>query len=586
MCPVFATRPYSHLAVILRLRAQRVMLRISQSILLILAMCCAFVGQRVKADTTRDPLLMAITMPSGKEQVDAVRALIGLEDAAIVPALNAWRAGELFLVTLADGTIIPALLEPAVRHVSSATGDQLAAVSYREGTVVKDPVSGRVLIFGPRELKALDTSAQLRRAIRDVLEVAGVSDPRPQVRRESIERLGQSRKTEYLPLLKQRLQVEKIPVVKQALREAIALIQLADEILEVRLLAISTLGDAHSLSGAARFKEMLAPGAMTLEAREAAALKSALLKIEAHWSRVNTAGNFFRGLSAGSVLLLISLGLAITFGLMGVINMAHGELMVVGAYATFVTQNVFVSIFGANSSAFHLYFIFALPVAFVAAALVGLVIERGVIQFLYKRPLESLLATWGVSLVLQQSFRLIFGPANVQINAPSWLQGGATFMDVAFAYNRLFVIGFAGFVVLGVWLVLNRTPLGLLVRAVMQNRQMAACIGVKTTHVNMMTFGFGSGLAGLAGACLSQLGNVGPSMGQLHIIDSFMVVVSGGVGNILGSVIAALGIGTVDQLLQPVLGAVMGKILVLFAIILFLQWRPGGLFPTRSRSLD
>jgi urea transport system permease protein len=301
---------------------------------------------------------------------------------------------------------------------------------------------------------------------------------------------------------------------------------------------------------------------------------------------VNFFGNLFRGLSAGSVLLLIALGLAITFGLMGVINMAHGELMVVGAYSAYVVQKLFVSLFGFNTIGFDFYFIAALPVAFVAAALVGLVIERGVIQFLYKRPLESLLATWGVSLVLQQTFRDIFGPANVQINAPSWLQGGTAFHDVAFAYNRLFVIGFAGLVVLGVWLVLNRTPLGLLVRAVMQNRQMASCIGVRTTRVNMMTFAFGSGLAGLAGACLSQLGNVGPGMGQLHIIDAFMVVVSGGVGNVLGSVVASFGIGTVDQLLQPVLGAVMGKILVLFAIILFLQWRPGGLFPTRSRSLD
>ena len=301
---------------------------------------------------------------------------------------------------------------------------------------------------------------------------------------------------------------------------------------------------------------------------------------------MNFFGDLFRGLSAGSVLLLIALGLAITFGLMGVINMAHGELMVVGAYSTFVVQNLFVSAFGAESLAFHFYFIAALPVAFAAAALVGLGLERGIIQFLYKRPLESLLATWGVSLALQQTFRLVFGPANVQINAPAWLQGSASLNDVLFAYNRLFVIGFAALVVFGVWLALNRTSLGLLVRAVMQNRQMASCIGVRATRVNMFTFAFGSGLAGLAGACLSQLGNVGPGMGQLHIIDAFMVVVSGGVGNVLGSVAASLGIGTVDQLLQPILGAVMGKILVLFAIILFLQWRPGGLFPTRSRSLD
>lgn len=538
-------------------------------------------------EVSKDALQDAIMQPAGKAQVDAVRALVGIEDEALVPTLNAWRVGELYLVPMADGTNVPGTLAPANKYIPSAAGDQWVALGMRDSAPIKDSASGGILVFANKQLKPLDTSAQLRRAIRDVLEVAGVADPKPTVRRESIERLGQSRKPEHLPLLKQRLEVEKVAAVKKALTEAIAFIQLADETLEVRLLAITTLADAHSLAAAARFKEMLASeSGTTLAARESAALKSALLRIESYWSRVNVAGNFFRGLSAGSVLLLIALGLAITFGLMGVINMAHGELMVVGAYATFVTQNIFIRFFGVESAAFNLYFIAALPVAFTAAALVGLVIERGVIQFLYKRPLESLLATWGVSLVLQQTFRLIFGPANVQINAPSWLQGGATFMDVAFAYNRVFVIGFAGLVVLGVWLVLNRTPLGLLVRAVMQNRQMAACVGVKTTQVNMMTFGFGSGLAGLAGACLAQLGNVGPSMGQLHIIDSFMVVVSGGVGNILGSVIAALGIGTVDQLLQPVLGAVMGKILVLFAIILFLQWRPGGLFPTRSRSLD
>ncbi|MBC8011770.1 MAG: urea ABC transporter permease subunit UrtB, partial [Burkholderiales bacterium] len=463
------------------------------------------------------------------------------------------------------------------------------AIAIADGKAIADPASTATppspLLFVPKQLKPLDTNPQLRRAMRDVLEVAGVSDPSPTIRRESIERLGQSRKPEHLPLLQARAGIEKVPAVKQALVEAIAFIQLADASPEVRVAAINTLAEAHSLAGASRFKEALA-ATPAPNPEEIAAMRAALKAIEGHWQIVNFFGNLFRGLSAGSVLLLIALGLAITFGLMGVINMAHGELMVVGAYATFMVQNLFASVFGMSTTGFDFYFIAALPVAFAAAALVGLVIERGVIQFLYKRPLESLLATWGVSLALQQTFRLVFGPANVQINAPSWLQGGTALADVAFAYNRLFVIGFAILVVAGVWLVLNRTPLGLLVRAVMQNRQMASCIGVRTTRVNMMTFAFGSGLAGLAGACLSQLGNVGPGMGQLHIIDSFMVVVSGGVGNVLGTVIAALGIGTVDQVLQPVLGAVMGKILVLFAIILFLQWRPGGLFPTRSRSLD
>jgi urea transport system permease protein len=559
--------------------------------LLVASVVCVSALRSQPVDTeapARARLVSALLAPAS-EQVAAVRALVGLEDEAITPVLTAWRSGELFLVPLPGSAPVPATLAPAPDHLPSAPADHFVAIAVSTGAPIPDPASTisppAPLLLAPKQLKPLDTTAPLRRAMRDVLEVAGVSDPRPKIRRESIERLGQTQKADHLPLLRARLEIEKIREVRSALDEAIALLELGDASPEVRLAATAKLGDLHSLSGAARLAERLAATPAPPEA-EAAALRLAIREVEAHWQVVNFFGNLFRGLSAGSVLLLIALGLAITFGLMGVINMAHGELMVVGAYATFVTQNIFVSVFGAGSAAFNAYFLAALPVAFLSAALVGLVIERGVIQFLYKRPLESLLATWGVSLALQQTFRLVFGPANVQINAPSWLQGGATVYDVAFAYNRLFVIGFAALVVLGVWLVLNRTPLGLLVRAVMQNRQMASCIGVRTTRVNMMTFAFGSGLAGLAGACLSQLGNVGPSMGQLHIIDAFMVVVSGGVGNVLGSVIAALGIGTVDQLLQPVLGAVMGKILVLFAIILFLQWRPGGLFPTRSRSLD
>jgi urea transport system permease protein len=530
------------------------------------------------------PLIRALLETDSRAQVAAVRALVGVEDAAIEPALTAWRAGELFLVPLSDGTRAPATLAPA-----TPGSDQRPAISVATGEPLVDPATGERVFVSDGSLKPLDTTNLLRRAIRDVLKVAGVSHPSPTVRRESIARIGLSRDVEHLPLLQARLEKEKVPAVRSALTTAIAFIQLGDESLNVRLGAIKVLGESRSLAAASVFKERLALPPSAPDAPntiEAAALKKALRSIEGHWARVNFAGNLFRGLSAGSVLLLIALGLAITFGLMGVINMAHGELMVVGAYATFVTQNIFASIFGAGTTGFDFYFLAALPVAFVAAALVGLLIERGVIQFLYRRPLESLLATWGISLALQQTFRLIFGPANVQINAPSWLRGGTTLLDVAFAYNRLFVIGFALLVVFGVWLVINRTSIGLLVRAVMQNRQMASCIGVRTTRVNMMTFAFGSGLAGLAGACMSQLGNVGPGLGQLHIIDSFMVVVSGGVGNILGAVIAALGIGTVDQVLQPVLGAVMGKILVLFVIIIFLQFRPGGLFPTRSRSLD
>ena len=283
---------------------------------------------------------------------------------------------------------------------------------------------------------------------------------------------------------------------------------------------------------------------------------------------------------------MAALGLAITFGLMGVINMAHGEIIMVGAYTAYVTQNLFTHWFGAAGPGFDSYFLAALAASFVIAGLVGLGLERGIIRFLYRRPLESLLATWGVSLVLQQVFRHIFGAANVQVSSPTWLSGSFVVNDVLLAYNRLFVIAFAVVIVVGTFLILTRTSLGLQVRAVMQNRAMASALGVRTDRVNMLTFAFGSGLAGMAGACLSQIGNVGPSLGQNYIVDCFMVVVLGGVGSLVGSVWAALGVGVTDQILQPWLGAVMGKITVLSAIILFLQWRPAGLFATRGRGLE
>jgi urea transport system permease protein len=236
---------------------------------------------------------------------------------------------------------------------------------------------------------------------------------------------------------------------------------------------------------------------------------------------------------------------------------------------------------------FQSYFLIAIPLSFLAAAVVGIGLERSVIRFLYRRPLESLLATWGVSLVLQQLFKLTFGSNNVQVGSPVYLSGNWTYNDIIFGWNRVFVIGFAALIVAGVWLVLTKTPLGLLIRAVMQNRNMASCMGIRTERVNMLTFGLGSGLAGLAGAFLSQIGNVGPSMGQNYIVDCFMTVVVGGVGNIAGTVFSALGIGLADQSLQQILlNPVLGKILVLVAIILFLQWRPAGIFVTRSRSLD
>jgi urea transport system permease protein len=438
-------------------------------------------------------------------------------------------------------------------------------------------------------LEKLKTDAERDKAIKVTLDLFALGNPNPKMRRDAVTKLGQELNPDYLPHFESRLKVERVKEVQKALAEAVALTKTASEDEAVRLAAIETLRAMKSIN-ALTFLEKLKTDAERDKAKFGdatfLAAKRAVSEIESYIAVGNIFGTAFRGLSLSAVLLVAALGLAITFGLMGIINMAHGEIMMVGAYTAYVTQNFFKSWFGASGIGFDCYFIAALACSFVIAGLVGLALERGVIRFLYKRPLESLLATWGVSLVLQQIFRHIFGAANVQVSSPSWLSGSFVVSDVLLAYNRIFVIFFAVLIVFATYLLLTRTSLGLQIRAVMQNRAMASALGVRTDRVNMMTFTFGSGLAGMAGACMSQIGNVGPGLGQNYILDCFMVVVLGGVGNLVGTVSASLGIGVTDQILQPWLGAVLGKISVLAAIILFLQWRPAGLFVTRSRSLE
>jgi urea transport system permease protein len=311
------------------------------------------------------------------------------------------------------------------------------------------------------------------------------------------------------------------------------------------------------------------------------------LSLRAIESRLTTGemiGRVFSGISLGSVLLLAALGLAITYGLMGVINMAHGELMMIGAYATYVVQNLFHSF---APGAFDMYLLAALPVAFATSALVGMALERSVIRFLYGRPLETLLATWGISLILIQSMRTTFGAQNVQVENPSWMSGGIhLFSNLVLPWNRIVIIGFAAAVVVLIWTLLTRTRLGLFVRGVTQNRPMASCLGVPTGRVDTYAFGLGSGIAGLAGCALSQIGNVGPDLGQSYIVDSFMVVVLGGVGQLAGTVYAAVGLGVVNKFLEAWSGAVLAKIAVLVFIIVFIQKRPQGLFALKGRMAD
>ncbi len=533
------------------------------------------VTARAEADdaTARNLLAKAILSANVKEQVELIGKLAETESEIAPTVLNAWREGKVFVHEAPDGQKVPFL-----RTNGKAT-------RIDDGSPIE-----------AHETAPVESTTKLRKAMKNTLDVLTIAGPDPQGRRAAITKLGMTQNAAYLPVFQARLAAEKDPSVVTSLREAIAITQIAGSDNAAKIAAIDYLAKNRVI----RSLDLLKKLSGDPDPQVAAAATKAVTNIEGYLRWVELWGTLFRGLSLGSILLIAALGLAITFGLMGVINMAHGEIIVVGAYTTYMVQNifgagVFLSFFGFNLNipGFHFggalyesYFLFAIPISFLVAAGVGIALERGVIRFLYSRPLESLLATWGVSLVLQQLFRLIFGANNVQVYSPSWLSGNFTVSDVLLGWNRLFVIGFAIAIVVLVWLLLTRTPLGLLIRAVMQNRDMAACMGVRTERVNMLTFGLGSGLAGLAGAFLSQLGNVGPGLGQSYIVDCFMTVVVGGVGNLVGTIYSALGIGVVDQALQPFLGPVMGKITVLAAIILFLQWKPGGLFPTRSRSLE
>jgi urea transport system permease protein len=528
-------------------------------------------------------LVAAVLAEDAAAQITQVRTLAETPDPGVEQGLTAWRLGNLYVYEAPDGARIPFLLDSTTDADGKSRGVRLL-----DGEPLKD-ASGKPVLFVAADLTAVDTDSRLRKAIKTTLDLFALGNPNPKMRRDAVLKLGQEQNLDYLPHFDARLKSETHPEVRKALEEAAAITRLISDEPSDRVAACTELQALRSLNGLT-FLRALEKDARSGAARQgpavAAAAHAAVLAIEDYMRWGNLFGTAFRGLSLAAVLLVAALGLAITFGLMGVINMAHGEVMMVGAYTTFVVQNLFQSWFGASGAGFECYFPVAIATSFVAASVVGLALERGIIRFLYSRPLESMLATWGVSVVLQQVFRHIFGAANVQVGSPGWMSGSFVICDVLLAYNRLFVIAFAVLIVFGTWLLLTRTSLGLQVRAVMQNRAMASCVGVRTDRVNVMTFAFGSGLAGMAGACLSQIGNVGPSLGQNYIVDCFMIVVLGGVGSLPGTVSASLGVGVTDQILQPWLGAVMGKITVLAAIILFLQWRPAGLFATRSRSLE
>ncbi len=388
---------------------------------------------------------------------------------------------------------------------------------------------------------------------------------------------------DQLPLLTQRLAAEKDDGVHAVLAQAVAGLQIADSNPQVRLQAVKLLGETSDPQTQAVLERLSQPQNEP-DATVRAAASDGLKQIKHRLVLGDLLGQAFTGLSLGSVLLLAALGLAITYGLLGVINMAHGEMLMLGAYATWMVQTLFQR-FAPEWLAF--YPLLALPVAFFVTAAIGMALERTIIRHLYGRPLETLLATWGISLMLIQLVRMLFGAQNLEVANPPWLSGGLQVLpNLVLPYNRMAVIVFVFAVLFLTWLLLNKTRLGMNVRAVTQNRAMADCCGVPTGRVDMLAFGLGSGIAGLGGVALSQLGNVGPELGQGYIIDSFLVVVTGGVGQLAGTLVAAFGLGILNKVLEPQIGAVLGKILILVLIVLFIQKRPQGLFAFKGRVID
>ena len=478
--------------------------------------------------------------------------------------------------------------DPGAARVLQALADGGLQVSggrvvIVDGEQVLDAATGAPLRPAPQERDDVTVNNRVRRELGVALAAFRLLSPDRAARLEAAQALGGATTPAMAPLLARALEQERDPQIRSLLELAHAEATLLSSDPAARRAAVRALGKSDS----ARVRSLLV---RLLDARnepDPQVRSEARSSIDAISSRLawgEIAGQIFSGISLGSILLLAALGLAITYGVMGVINMAHGELLMIGAYATYAVQGLFQRHL---PRALDWYVVAAVPAAFLSAALVGVVMERTVIRFLYKRPLETLLATWGVSLVLIQGARLVFGAQNVTVANPAWMSGALEpAANVVLPWNRIVIVGFALAVLAAVLLFLRRTRLGLFVRAVTQNRPMASCVGVSTRAVDTLAFALGAGIAGLGGLALSQVANVGPDMGQAYIVDSFMVVVLGGVGQLAGAVGAALGLGIAAKFLEGWAGAVIAKIAVLVFVIVFIQKRPQGLFAPRGRYAD
>ena len=459
-------------------------------------------------------------------------------------------------------------------------------VLIQDGDATKDAITGKTVAADGAQPVTLNN--MLRSKVSGALSGSQLDSIDLETRRAAINALLQNPDPSMKPLIDAQRAKETDPGLKKKLDTLWAMTALHNSDPATRLEAVQLVAARHDLDMNELLRPLIAkkPDGTFVESddRVRAAAQAGIDELDAIQRRSAIAGTLFAGLSLGSVLLLAALGLAITYGLIGVINMAHGEFLMIGAYATYVVQNLFQRY---APGAFDWYPLLAVPASFAAAAVVGMVLERLVLKHLYGRPLETLLTTFGVSLILIQATRMIFGAQNVQVSNPAWMSGGVTVLpSLILPYNRLAILAFSLIVVGIAWAVLTKTRLGLFVRAVTQNRRMAACVGVKTARVDSYAFAFGAGIAGLGGCALSQIGNVGPDLGQSYIIDSFMAVVLGGVGQLAGTVIGGFGLGLISKAIEPFWGAVLAKIAVLVLIVLFIQKRPQGMFALKGRSAE
>ena len=530
---------------------------------LILALFVTLPGANIaaRAAEATSAMVNALASDNFKAIDDAVSALAATGDAAVVPALQALGDGELYF----------------------RKADRQVFITEKSGSKLKliDPLTQKPV--GEEAKTALDkikVNNSLRRTIRDALGGLTLQSKDRAVRLTAVQTILKSPNAEAVPALDAALAKETDGEVKKVMTQAraasVLLSNLGPDEKSRAIAEIRAVGGQDSLS-------LLSSIAGTVDDSLKPQVASAIASIKSSLELWNAAQYVWYGISLSSVLLLAAIGLAITFGVMGIINMAHGEMVMLGAYSTYVVQEV---IRQNAPGLFDWSLAIALPVAFVVAALVGLAIERVVIRHLYGRPLETLLATWGISLILQQAVRSIFGANNREVGNPSWMSGAFELGGLTITWNRMWIVIFTLGVFFALLTLLKRSPIGLQMRAVTQNRRMASSMGIRTPWVDAMTFALGSGIAGIAGVALSQIDNVSPNLGQGYIIDSFMVVVFGGVGNLWGTLVGALSLGIVNKFLEPYAGAVLGKIIVLVLIILFIQKRPRGLFALKGRAVE